>query len=131
LPFTSLYTCTQEYRDVICLQSKDVYHELGVLTSLAQANIIRRMSTDVSRARSARKQRGDEPVQGLPAVNYRVPIIATLLATVMILLVASVLTAFALFNMVTQWNRASTNQPGSSAVTVGICGCLSLILLAT
>src|SRR5207302_1258870 len=30
-----------------------------------------------------------------------------------------------------QWSRASTNQPGSSAVTVGICGCLSLILLAT
>src|SRR6476469_3427064 len=70
------------------------------------------------------------PTTGLPRVNYRPPLVVTLLAALFLLLVAAVLGLLGVINTFTEWGRASNNRVGSSFLGAGLCGLLSLVALA-
>src|SRR5688500_14687774 len=66
-------------------------------------------------------------VQGLPRINYYLPVIVTLLAAVVVLAVLALLSVLALLNAFTQFERADEGIAGGSAVAGGMCGVLALL----
>ncbi len=75
--------------------------------------------------------RGVAPVQGLPGVNYYLPIVVTLLAAGLLLLVLGTLSLFAIFDAVALWGNFARGASDGSALSGMICGVLGLIGLAT
>lgn len=69
------------------------------------------------------------PVDGLPPVNYRTPMLVTLLAAGFLLLVFLLLTLITGATAVTQIGLANTNSPAASGLTMWGCGIVSLICL--
>jgi hypothetical protein len=72
----------------------------------------------------------DGSVAGLPRVSYYPPIVATLLAALLIFAIATLLAGLMVANTVNLWERAGSNEEGASPVTAGLCGIVSLVLLA-
>jgi hypothetical protein len=64
--------------------------------------------------------------RGLPKVNYYLPVVVTLAATLLILAVVVVLTFMAISNTFAQWNRAAGSQQDGAILSVMLCGLLSL-----
>src|SRR5437899_12951800 len=71
----------------------------------------------------------DVPTTGLPSVSYYPPILATLLASILLLLVAGMLGFFGILNVITAWGRASNNEGDASFLGAGVCGLLTLVAL--
>ncbi|HEX8228869.1 MAG TPA: hypothetical protein VF826_06105 [Chloroflexia bacterium] len=67
--------------------------------------------------------------KGLPHVNYVTPVLGTLSATVLLLVVLGLLTLITGLAAVTQFGRVSNNDARGSLVTLGVCGLGSLICL--
>ncbi|HEX8599485.1 MAG TPA: hypothetical protein VF952_13335 [Chloroflexia bacterium] len=67
--------------------------------------------------------------KGLPQVNYVPPVLGTLSATVLLLVVLGLLTLITGLAAVTQFGRVSSNDARGSLVTLGVCGLGSLICL--
>jgi len=62
----------------------------------------------------------------LPKVNYYLPVVVTLAATLLILAVLAVLTFMAINNTLAQWNRAAAPQQDGAMLSAVLCGLLSL-----
>jgi hypothetical protein len=71
----------------------------------------------------------DAPTTGLPSVSYYPPILATLLASILLLLAAGMLGFFGILNVITAWGRASNNEGNASFLGAGVCGLLALVAL--
>lgn len=85
------------------------------------------LSPSSSSARTPARHPKDGPVEGLPAFSYLPPIIATLLATLLVIAVTAVLSFFAFSLAVVQFGQ--TNAPGgadSAILNGGVCGLLAL-----
>lgn len=80
-----------------------------------------------SRRTDARGRVKEAPVAGLPTVNYYPPIVATLVTTLVVVLIMGLLTLFALNKVIVELNKASTLNQGDSIVNAGFCGVLTLI----
>jgi hypothetical protein len=84
----------------------------------------------MSRSTSISSNLAGAPVTGLPNVRYRPPVVATLLASILLLAFAALLGILGVFNTITQLGLASNNQGGSSFLGAGVCGLLSLVAIA-
>src|SRR5947209_12744025 len=84
----------------------------------------------MSRSTSIPSDLAGLPSTGLPQVSYRPPVVATLLASLFLLLVAALLGFFGVSNTITQFGRASSNQEGGSFLGAGACGLLRLLAIA-
>lgn len=80
-----------------------------------------------SRRTAARGRVKEAPVAGLPTVSYYPPIVATLLTTLVVVLIMGLLTLFALNKVLVELNKASTLNQADSIVNAGFCGVLTLI----
>ncbi len=69
----------------------------------------------------------DAPVAGLPVVSYYPPIIATVLATLVIMLTMGLLTLFAINKTIIEMNQAATQNHDGSIANAGLCGVLSIL----
>jgi hypothetical protein len=87
-------------------------------------------SSSSARAQAARNLR-DAPVEGLPTIRYYRPIVATILATLLIIIVVGILTLAALAKTLSQFNPANSINPDDGTPIVGFCGILTLIGLAS
>ena len=68
----------------------------------------------------------------MPNVSYYPPIIATLLATLLIILVTGMLTLFALAKASSQLNSTNAPNAGDNILSAGFCGILGIVgVLAT
>lgn len=67
--------------------------------------------------------------KGLPRVNYVPPVLGTLSATVLVLVVLGLLTIITGLAAVTQFGKVSSNDAQGSALTLGLCGLASLLCL--
>ncbi len=65
----------------------------------------------------------DDPVTGLPRVNYYLPIVVTVLATLLIIVVIGLLTLISVGNTLNNLNRSTEN----STAIASCCGVLSVI----
>jgi hypothetical protein len=83
-------------------------------------------SSSSARAQAARDLR-DAPVPGLPTIRYHRPIIATILATLLIIIVLGILTLASLAKTLSQFDPANNINPDDATPVVGFCGVLSLI----
>lgn len=81
------------------------------------------------RATSADPTMKDAPVNGLPRVSYYPPMVATLLAALLLLLVMGAIAVITLLTSLTQAGRLSNNDPQASPVTLGMCGLVGLLSL--
>jgi hypothetical protein len=84
----------------------------------------------MSRSTSLPSDLANLPATGLPRVNYRPPVVATLLASLLLLFFAALLAFLGVSNTITQLGRASDNQSGGSFLGAGACGLLSLLAVA-
>jgi hypothetical protein len=66
---------------------------------------------------------------GLPKVSYFPPIVATLLAALFIFAIATALGLVMLGNTLNQIEHAGSDESGTSLLSAGLCGILSLIFL--
>jgi len=65
---------------------------------------------------------------GLPSrVNYYPPLIATLLAALIIFAMMAALAFFGVLNTLTQWSRASSHETGADILGASFCGLLTLV----
>lgn len=83
-----------------------------------------------TRARSLEPQVKNAPVDGLPPVNYHTPMLVTLAAATVLLLVFLLLTLITGATAITQVGLAGSNSPAASGFTLWGCGFVSLICLA-
>jgi hypothetical protein len=65
-------------------------------------------------------------IQGLPSINYRMPLLVTVAATVFVLLVTGFLTLVSLGNAITQWNKPD-DEGGGSPAGILFCGSFSIV----
>jgi len=84
----------------------------------------------MSRSTSLPSNLANLPSSGLPQVSYRPPLVATLLASLLLLLMAGLLGFLGVSNTITQFGRASANESGGSFLGAGACGLLSLLSIA-
>ena len=83
------------------------------------------MSTRLPAASSVPRHEGT-PVNGLPRMNYYLPVIVTFLAAVFSFLLVAVLMTFAIFNVVTQVGHMAAGQQGVSLMATAFCGLAGL-----
>lgn len=67
---------------------------------------------------------------GLPPVSYKPPVVATLSASIFLLLVMGFITLITGLTSATQISYLASNNPYASSGTLGICGLVSLLCLA-
>lgn len=68
--------------------------------------------------------------KGLPEINYMLPMVVTLLATVVVFLVLAFVSTVMVLNSITQLGRMTANDPNASGATFGLCGVTGLLGLA-
>ncbi len=66
-------------------------------------------------------------MQGLPVVNYRLPIVATLLAALVLLFTIGFITLVALGTSITQIGRFNSGSSNASATQLTFCGIVGLV----
>jgi hypothetical protein len=71
----------------------------------------------------------DAPVMGLPRVSYYPPVVATLVASVVLFLFAGLLATIGLLNTITLLGHAVNKDTGGSYIGAGWCGLLTLVAL--
>lgn len=69
------------------------------------------------------------PGRGLPRVNYYLPMIVTLLASILLLIVIGTIATITLLTTLTQLSRVVSNDPQASSVSAGLCGVVALASL--
>lgn len=71
----------------------------------------------------------DRPLSGLPPVRYYPPVVATLLAILVLLVIVGAIALITLLASFTQVGRLTNNDPQASPVTLGACGLVGLVSL--
>lgn len=85
------------------------------------------MNTRVPAARHPSAGAGE---RGLPDINYHLPIVATLLASLFLFLLLGFFSLIAIFNVITELGREASQQSEGSVVMIGLCGVVGLLCLA-
>ncbi|HKP51869.1 MAG TPA: hypothetical protein VJ183_04365 [Chloroflexia bacterium] len=85
------------------------------------------MPSSSSTRTGATRNLKDAPVEGLPAIKYHLPIVATIFATLIVVLILGILTLFAFGKVAFQLNQANGTNSDDAAVTVGFCGMLGVL----
>lgn len=81
------------------------------------------------RATSVDTKLKNAPVRGLPRVSYYPPMVATLLAAALLLVVMGTISIITLLASFTQVGRVTGNDPQASPVMLGVCGLVGLVCL--
>jgi hypothetical protein len=68
-----------------------------------------------------------DAIQGLPSINYHLPVVVTLLATLILFLLVGFLTLVAFGNAANAWNASGPGTEGATPAAFLLCGAFGLV----